>query len=596
MGLGKTAQTICFIDCIISLNKYPEDCDEVILVVCPATLVENWIREFERWAPHIPVCRYHGAEKYRTEMAMEILDAYDTSDEPPYRVLVTTAGILSNSKDRQMLLKKLDFSLLVVDEGHAGLKNTDTKISKVLQRQFSSLRRRLIITGTPVQNDDTQLLNLMSITDPENLSLDSLNDAVDDFREKISSHSPDLKNKKVSSGSRVRCLQNLLAPFILRRIKSEVLSDLPVKQCFIERCPMEGRQKEMYMHAVGAFKSCNDEKPEKSEKTIKKKENRKKEKNAFQKELNDLANDARQISETTSSAASQSSVSETLDSIPTGFLTSSFHRMRRICNHQLLSRGYFSAKDVNALMGVLRKVDDMFVGVEEWKVKEHIESLSDYELNHLFSQYNYRPEIKDICVPASEFLASAKIKRLLALLHEVKAEGKKALVFSQYTMYLDVVETVLSHVYPADPDGEVFKYLRFDGTVSLDERAKLVDEFQSPGCDVVCFLLSTKAAGVGLNLTAATIVVLLDQDFNPHTDKQAEDRCHRLGQQFPVKVYRYVCEDSIEEDILKVCADKLKLDNAFGGQSDVDYVMKLMRDNSTKSLVTGKEFEEGIKS
>ncbi|CAB4025988.1 SWI SNF-related matrix-associated actin-dependent regulator of chromatin subfamily A containing [Paramuricea clavata] len=108
------------------------------------------------------------------------------------------------------------------------------------------------------------------------------------------------------------------------------------------------------------------------------------------------------------------------------------------------------------------------------------------------------------------------------------------------------------------------KYLRLDGSVSVCERQGLIDRFNTEE-DIFMFIISTRAGGMGINLTAANVVILYDSDYNPHNDKQAECRCHRLGQTREVNVYRLICKDTCEEDILKCANDKIRLHEDISG-------------------------------
>ena len=137
------------------------------------------------------------------------------------------------------------------------------------------------------------------------------------------------------------------------------------------------------------------------------------------------------------------------------------------------------------------------------------------------------------------------------LLPKLKAEGHRALIFSQFTMILDIIERFLSI--------RKHGYCRLDGSTAVDERQDLINDFNNDS-DIFIFLLSTKAGGVGINLTAADTCIIHDIDFNPYNDKQAEDRCHRMGQTRPVSIYRLISESSIEEGMLMVAEEKLKLE------------------------------------
>lgn len=151
------------------------------------------------------------------------------------------------------------------------------------------------------------------------------------------------------------------------------------------------------------------------------------------------------------------------------------------------------------------------------------------------------------------FLEGGKVAALAKLVERCKAEGKRMLLFSQvgrralwlehsrscgqFTMILDILQVALNHLG--------VKFTRLDGQTKTDERQSLVDEFTEDE-DITVFLLSTKAGGVGINLTAASVVVIYDQDFNPHNDRQAADRAYRIGQERKVEVIKLITKDSID--------------------------------------------------
>jgi DNA repair protein RAD5 len=147
----------------------------------------------------------------------------------------------------------------------------------------------------------------------------------------------------------------------------------------------------------------------------------------------------------------------------------------------------------------------------------------------------------------NNLLTSTKVSALISHLNQLRAEGSfKGVIFSQFTSFLDVIQPVLARYH--------FRFLRLDGTTPQKQREKLLVEFQSPAREgeVVLFLISLKAGGVGLNLTAATKIWLLDFWWNSSIEHQAIDRIHRLGQTKPVNVYRYLVKDSIENRILQI--------------------------------------------
>jgi SNF2 family DNA or RNA helicase len=160
-------------------------------------------------------------------------------------------------------------------------------------------------------------------------------------------------------------------------------------------------------------------------------------------------------------------------------------------------------------------------------------------------------------VPGQTAERSSKVDRLLEALEEMAAEGHKALVFSQWTGLLDRVEPHLRNAG--------IRFTRLDGTTR--DRASVVHEFQSEdGPEVM--LVSLKAGGTGLNLTAADYVFLLDPWWNPAVEDQAADRAHRIGQDRPVMVYRMVAKDTVEERILTLQERKRQLADAALGEAD----------------------------
>jgi SNF2 family DNA or RNA helicase len=154
-------------------------------------------------------------------------------------------------------------------------------------------------------------------------------------------------------------------------------------------------------------------------------------------------------------------------------------------------------------------------------------------------------------VPGQHASDSTKLSVLLESLDEAVAEGHKALVFSQWTSFLDLVEPKLREA--------ALRWTRLDG--STPDREAVVREFQSADGPPV-LLLSLRAGGVGLNLTAADHVFLLDPWWNPAVEEQAADRAHRIGQDRPVMVYRLVARDTVEERILELQARKRDLAQA----------------------------------
>jgi len=194
------------------------------------------------------------------------------------------------------------------------------------------------------------------------------------------------------------------------------------------------------------------------------------------------------------------------------------------------------------------------------RVKEHVSGLSDFGLHQLCGDYMLDGALKDKMLDPEIGLQSAKVQRLQELLVELKAKGSRPLIFSQWKIMLDILEWVLHHMG--------WKYARLDGDTAVDNRQELVDRFNAKDSYLDTFILSTRAGGQGLNLTGADTVILHDCDFNPQIDRQAEDRCHRLGQTKTVTVYRLVTEGSVDEKIVAIAEQKLNLGSTILAEGD----------------------------
>ncbi|KAF7263404.1 hypothetical protein GWI33_002400, partial [Rhynchophorus ferrugineus] len=156
-------------------------------------------------------------------------------------------------------------------------------------------------------------------------------------------------------------------------------------------------------------------------------------------------------------------------------------------------------------------------------------------------------------------------------LPELQNNGHRVLIFSQYVLILNILEVYLQL--------RNYRYLRLDGSTAVNIRQDLINEY-TKDTGIFVFLLSTRAGGLGINLTSADTVIIHDIDFNPYNDKQAEDRCHRMGQTKPVTVYRLISQGTIEEGMLAMNKEKLKLEKDITTDEtdnpDVKSVVKLL--------------------
>lgn len=160
-----------------------------------------------------------------------------------------------------------------------------------------------------------------------------------------------------------------------------------------------------------------------------------------------------------------------------------------------------------------------------------------------------RGDLQRYVLDQQDLFSSSKFESLRDLLPNLIKEGHRILIFSSWTSCLDLLGCLMQHLH--------VKFQRMDGSCPSDERQRLIDQFNNDFSYSV-FLLSTKACGLGINLTSADTCIIHDLDFNPFNDLQAEDRCHRIGQKKPVTVYKLITRDSVDEDIYKMQEKKVR--------------------------------------
>ncbi|OYV96831.1 MAG: hypothetical protein B7Z73_00100 [Planctomycetia bacterium 21-64-5] len=414
MGLGKTIQVLAML--VERRNRPASNGDhKPALVVVPRSLVRNWAEEARRFAPQLKVLDYTGLDRGE---AREQLDQYD--------LVVTTYGTLRRDAGH---LKDVPFEYAILDEAQA-IKNAASQAAKACRLIQS--RHRLAMTGTPVENHLGELWSIFEFLNPGMLGR---------------SNSLKLLSSKAAGTDTegVRLLAKALRPFILRRTKEQVLSDLPEKTEQTLYCELDAPQRKLY---------------------------------------DELRN-----------------------------------HYRDALNKRIAKEGMNKAK-IHVLEALLR-----------------------------LRQAACHPGLLDKS-KASE--PSAKLETLMEQLQEVFDEGHKALVFSQFTSLLALVRKRL------DKGKIVYEYL--DGQTR--DRQQRVDRFQTdPDCPL--FLISLKAGGLGLNLTAADYVFILDPWWNPAVEAQAVDRAHRIGQTRRVFAYRLIARDTVEEKILQLQGEKRHLADAI---------------------------------
>ena len=186
-------------------------------------------------------------------------------------------------------------------------------------------------------------------------------------------------------------------------------------------------------------------------------------------------------------------------------------------------------------------------------MRQELSSCSDLTLHLYCSRY---PALRSLCMPAEALLTSGKSAMLATLLPPLLADGHRVLIFSQWTSTLDTLGLLLDHLN--------ISCVRFDGSTPAPERQRLIDAFNADAT-IGVFLLTTRAGGLGINLTAADTVIIHDVDFNPAADKQAMDRAHRMGQLRPVRVIKLASAKTVDEQVLKIAASKLRQQSVLLG-------------------------------
>lgn len=438
MGLGKTIQTISLITYLIEKKKQ----NGPFLVIVPLSTLTNWKIEFEKWAPAIGKVVYKGPPQARKQQQQAIRWGN-------FQVLLTTYEYII--KDRP-ILSKIKWLHMIVDEGHR-MKNSSSKLSSTLT-QFYTTRYRLILTGTPLQNNLPELWALL------NFVLPNIFKSVKSFDEWFNTpfaNTGSQDRMELTEEEQllvIRRLHKVLRPFLLRRLKKDVEKDLPDKQERVIKCRFS----------------------------------------ALQAKLN------KQLATHNKLVVSDGKGGKT----GVRGLSNMLMQLRKLCNHP------FVFESVEDEMNPGKATNDLI-----WRT-------------------------------------SGKFELLDRILPKFRASGHRVLIFFQMTQIMNIMEDFLRF--------RGFKYLRLDGSTKSDDRSDLLKLFNSSDSGYFCFLLSTRAGGLGLNLQSADTVIIYDSDWNPHQDLQAQDRAHRIGQKNEVRIMRLITSNSVEERILERAQFKLDMD------------------------------------
>ncbi|KAH0561494.1 SWI/SNF-related matrix-associated actin-dependent regulator of chromatin subfamily A containing DEAD/H box 1 homolog [Cotesia glomerata] len=504
MGLGKTIQVIAFLTYLKEANLVGEN-DGPHLIIVPSSTMNNWINEFERWSPGLNIVQYYGNPDERKDIRM----GWRQGELDDVDVIITTYNLTSSTPEERRLFRVLPITYVVVDEAHM-LKNMSTIRYENLVR--INAKHRILLTGTPLQNNLLELMSLLMFVMPS-LFAGKQNDLKSLFS----------KNPKIAAAAKdqpffereqVKNAKQIMRPFVLRRLKSQVLKDLPLKTDEVIKCSLTEKQREMYKELMSEFSE------------------------------------------------------EAGSGVPfngPGMMM----QLRKLANHPLLHRNFYDESKLRPMAKKLAK-DSTYKETNPDHVFDDLYWMSDYAILGLT---RFHRCLAGYGLPQEMVLQSAKLEKLDELLPVMKKDGHRVLIFSQFTMLLDILEEYLTI--------RCHKFLRLDGQTPVPDRQALIDEFTEDS-SIFVFLLSTRAGGLGINLTAADTVIIHDIDFNPYNDKQAEDRSHRMGQKNPVRIIRLLAENTIEEGMYEIAQEKLHLEaqvteNEENENTDRKSVLRLLK-------------------
>jgi hypothetical protein len=431
MGLGKTVQMLALIAAELApLEKLDHGAfGAKTLLICPMSLVGNWQREAARFTPGLRVYVHHGADRRAGD---ELAAAVAGAD-----LVITTYQIATRDA---AALAGIGWARVVCDEAQA-IKNHATAQAKAVRALPAA--SRIALTGTPVENQLSELWSIMEFANPGLLG------TVSSFRERFV-----VPVERNGSEEAIERLRRLTQPFVLRRLKTDksIISDLPEKQEMTVWCNLTQEQASLYQATVDDMLS----RIEAAEEDIQRR----------------------------------------------GLVLATMAKLKQVCNHPA----------------------------------------------HLLGDGSRLPG------------RSGKLERLEEICEEVAADGDKALLFTQYAEWGRLLQP-----YLASRIGCTVLYLH--GGVPKKKRDEMVARFQEAD-EPVLFLLSLKAGGTGLNLTAANHVIHVDRWWNPAVEDQATDRAFRIGQRRDVQVRKFVCVGTLEERIDAMIASKRALAEQIVGAGE----------------------------
>jgi SNF2 family DNA or RNA helicase len=663
MGLGKTIMTIALLAHLA--------CEKGVwgphLIVVPTSVMLNWETEFFKWCPAFKILTYFGSAKERKQKRQGWM-------KPNYfHVCITTYRlVIQDSK----IFKRKKWKYLILDEAHL-IKNWKSQRWQTLLN-FNS-KRRILLTGTPLQNDLMELWSLMHFLMPH--VFQSHQEFKDWFCNPISGmvEGQEKVNKAV-----IDRLHNVLRPFILRRLKRDVEKQLPKKHEHVIYCRLSRRQRNLYEDFIASSETQATLASANFFGMI-----------SVIMQLRKVCNhpdlfEGRPIISSFDMAGIEVNIgSEVCAALSTGpFSRVDIEGLNLVFTQNEFNMTSWEANLVNLIAsppsyiafnqkgrsqqaaGIFEEIQRKILEERERELREREETvawwnrlqcqkkpvygtnlreivvvkhpvfdisekkntplcyldypskLSDIVLAPIErfekmvdvveafmfaipasraprpvyrwtknSPVFFEPSYTEECTRAFSPLLSplrpvivrhqvyfpdrrlvqfdcGKLQELSGLLRRLRSGGHRALIFTQMTKMLDVLEEFIN-LYG-------YTYLRLDGSTPPEERQMLMQRFNT-NPKIFLFILSTRSGGVGINLVGADTVIFYDSDWNPAMDQQAQDRCHRIGQTREVHIYRLISESTIEENILRKANQKRTLDDLViqSGSYNTDFFKKL---------------------
>lgn len=695
MGLGKTIQTIA----LLAHLAVEHEVWGPHLIVVPTSVMLNWEMEFKKWCPGFKIMTYYGTIDERKQKRRGWMD------DDLWNVCITSYQLVLQD---QQAFKRRNWHYMILDEAH-NIKNFRSQRWQALLG-FKT-RARLLLTGTPLQNNLSELWSLLFFLNRDHDAFANLSD-FSSFFGKAVGHILEHGRETINDDDKKQIseLQTVLRPYLLRRLKADVEKQMPAKYEHVEMCRLSKRQRQLYdgfmsraqtkeTLASGNYlsiinclmqlrKVCNhpdlfETRPVTTSFAMSKSA-------AANFEIRELLVRRQLLQEQPTDRANLDFLNfapisrediGSIDILDTSKLLAEikFQRLRAEQSQRVNTKMRFAARSRSGVIASLENVGrqsrlaeldriiyqlsqhqqqkavwgktflrfltkDIQVrslspfgmsGNDEWGwlqdrpfalqeivpslggrahqlepiiqkfacltpsvvapnmaqtalTKTGVEVIQEVQTKYKLNPFHEAQTRLAIAFPDKRLLQydCGKLQRLDKLLRDLQVGGHRALIFTQMTKVLDILEQFLNiHGH---------RYLRLDGATKVEQRQILTDRFNND-TRILAFILSSRSGGLGINLTGADTVIFYDLDWNPAMDKQCQDRCHRIGQTRDVHIYRFVSEHTIESNILRKSNQKRMLDDVVIQEGDftTDYFNKLsVRDMIGDELIDADDMPD----